>query len=482
MPTATATRLPTLGEVQAERYSRDLRLYARHAFEVIRPGESFVGGWAFGAICEHLQAVTEGQIRRLIISVPPRFMKSLTTAVFWPSWEWTFRPQTQWIFGTYVEGLTVRDSVLCRRLIRSEWYQERWGDAFSLAGDQNQKMRFENDAGGHRIAIAVPTGTGEGGDRIVADDALSQRQAMSPVYRQRVIDWWEQTMSTRGNNPEETAFVVIGQRLHQKDLTGHLLEKYGSDYDELRLPMEFEPSRSTLTSIGWHDPRTRDGELLHPERFPKSEVESQKKALGAWGTAAQFQQRPTPRKGGLIPVDDLIFVDEPMSGPNVVRIRWWDMAATDNPNPNDGDFTAGVLMATDGERYRIEDVVRGKWGTKTRDRRIEATARRDGRSVDQWSEQEPGSSGKSEALAFRERLAKMGLPAFTEPSTGSKVIRAKPFASAVGVGIVEVVRSTWTAEYVEELQLFPTGANDDQVDGSSGAYNKLVTAASLGVF
>lgn len=142
--------------------------FIQQAWKVVEPKTIFTDGWHLHAICDHLEAVSKHQIKKLIINIPPRHMKSLAVSVFWPCWEWITDPCIRWVFASYAQSLSVRDSLKCRRLILSKWYQERWADRYKITGDQNEKMRFENDRTGYRISTSVDgVGTGEGGDRIV---------------------------------------------------------------------------------------------------------------------------------------------------------------------------------------------------------------------------------------------------------------------------------------------------------------------------
>ena len=164
------------------------------------PDTSFVDGIHVRAICEHLQAVTEGRIRNLIVNIPPGHAKSLLTGVFWPAWAWIDHPESRWLFSSYREPLATRDSVKCRRLIESDWYQQRWGSGYQLASDQNQKNRFENSATGYRVVVPMSSGTGERGDYVVVDDPHSVDQAESDTERHSAIEWWNGS-EPRGQAP-----------------------------------------------------------------------------------------------------------------------------------------------------------------------------------------------------------------------------------------------------------------------------------------
>jgi predicted phage terminase large subunit-like protein len=276
-----------------------LRAFVCAAWHVLEPMNSFVPGFHLDAICDHLQAITKRQIRHLLINVPPRHMKSLAVGVFWPAWEWIANPHRRWLFASYAMSLSERDSNKCRSLIVSPWYQKHFGDSFQLSTDQNTKLRFENDKSGHRIATSVGgSATGEGGDRVVVDDPHNVIDRESDAERARTLIWWDETMSTRLNDPKKGSKVIVMQRIHEKDLSGHVLEQGG--YTHLRLPAEFELSRRCvvrLPDFGWKDPREADGALLWQARFGKEELAELKVALGPEGYAGQFQQRPAPMGG-----------------------------------------------------------------------------------------------------------------------------------------------------------------------------------------
>jgi len=268
----------------------------------------FTPGKPIQAVCEHLENVAYGYIKRLIINIPPRCAKSSTTSVAFPAWTWaqqdedfTMGPGVQFLHASYAQQLALRDSVKCRRLIESPFYQSLWGDRFKLRSDQNTKTRFDNTAGGSRLSTSVGSAlTGEGGDIIVVDDPNAAQEAFSEATIEATTEWWDSALSTRLNNPKTGAFVVIQQRLAEHDLTGHILEKDMGEWTHLMLPMRYESDRSFYTNIGWKDWREEEGELLWPERFGDREVAMLEGQLGPWAAAGQLQQRPEPKGGGII--------------------------------------------------------------------------------------------------------------------------------------------------------------------------------------
>src|ERR1039457_4938317 len=239
----------------------------------------------------------KARVPHLFINIPPGHAKSLLTAVFWPAWVWIDHPEARWLFSSYREPLATRDSVKCRRLIESDWYQERWGDRYQLSGDQNQKNRFENTRTGYRVVVPMSAGTGERGDYVVVDDPHSVDQAASDTERRAAVEWWNGSMATRLNDLSSGHKVVIMQRLHEAALTGDLLAMGG--YDLLCLPAEFEPERRCATSIGWSDPRQESGELLWPEKVSQVDLDGLKTTLGSYTPPNTSSALRPPRAGSL---------------------------------------------------------------------------------------------------------------------------------------------------------------------------------------
>jgi hypothetical protein len=219
-------------------------------------------------------------------------------SVAWLAWDWIDHPWRQFLFASYAQSLAFRDSVKTRRLISSPFYRARWGDRFALTDDQNTKSRFENDKTGYRLCTSVGGATtGEGGDIIIVDDAHNVRAAESERTRTSTVDWWDEALSSRMNDPKTGAFVLVQQRVHENDLTGHVL-KHGSvePWTVLCLPAEFEPDHPQRW---FRDPRKELGDLLWPERMGRHVVDDLKLRLGPYATAAQLQQRLSPRTGGI---------------------------------------------------------------------------------------------------------------------------------------------------------------------------------------
>lgn len=286
--------------------------FIKQAWHVIEPSQPYTHNWHVDFIAHHLEAITNGDINRLLINVPPGTMKSLLVNVFWPSWEWTIAPSTRYICTAHSQSLAIRDSIKMRRLITSPWYQERWGKLVTLTSDQAAKTKFENTATGFREAVAFESMTGVRGDRVTIDDPHSVDSAMSDVQRETTVTTFLEAVPTRLTNPDSSAIVVIMQRLHEGDVSGTILEK-DLGYTHIMLPMEFDETRRCTTSLGWSDPREKEGELLFESRFPRNVVERDKAVMGPWAVAGQFQQSPSPRGGGIIKREWWCLYDDEMA-------------------------------------------------------------------------------------------------------------------------------------------------------------------------
>jgi phage terminase large subunit-like protein len=300
--------------IEASLLQESLTEFAKASWHVLEPQTPLKWGWALDAICQHLEAITSGDITHLLINVPPGCMKSLLTGVIFPAWEWTLHvidPKTgaprythrsmRYLGTSHKQELAVRDNMKCRRLIQSRWYQERW--PCPLTTDQNAKLKFENTETGFREAMAFTSMTGSRGDRVIVDDPLSVDDGNSAAALKSAELTFTEALPTRVNN-EDSAIIVIMQRLNEDDTSGIILKR-DLGYEHLMLPMEFESKRRCKTSLGFVDPRKHDGDLLFPTRFSATQVASLKKVLGKYATAGQLQQSPTPRGGGLFEEGEL---------------------------------------------------------------------------------------------------------------------------------------------------------------------------------
>lgn len=437
--------------------------FVRQAWHIVEPDWPFLPGWHIEAICTHLEAVANGTIRNLLINLPPGHCKSRICNVFFPAWVFARQPSARFFHASYAQELATRDSIDCRYIIESDWYRDRWGHVVKLVDDQNQKIKFGTTEHGWRMATSVGgRGTGEHPDFIIVDDPHNVRQAESEVERKDCRDWWDCTISSRGLI-RGVRKVVIMQRLHVSDLSGHILERGG--FDHICLPYRYEPDRMSPTTIGWNDPRETPGEILWPQ-VPEQMIQ----AFDAFAprlNAGQLQQRPVPEGGSLFRREWFETVSHVPVGAQVA-VRYWDKGGT----ADGGDYSAGVLMVSHGGLWYVVDVVRGRWSIRERNQIICQTAQLDSQNFPQLTtvvEQEPGSGGKESAEFTVRQLA--GFHVRVDRVTGSKLVRSQPLADQSEAGHVRLVRGAWNYAFVEELSVFPAGDHDDQVDAASGAFS-----------
>ena len=436
----------------------------------MEPGRNFYDNWHIEAICEHLQAVVNGDIRRLIINIPPRHMKSITAAVALPAWAWIDNPSKRFLFASYAGSLSVRDSVKCRRLIASRWYQENFGHIFQLTGDQNQKQRFENDKTGMRIATSVDGAlTGEGGDIIVIDDPHNVREAESSTVREGVLDWWDQAMQTRLNDPKTGAFIIIMQRVHEKDLTGHILAN-SNKWDHLCLPARYEIEHPSISysSIGFKDPRDKEGELLWPERIGEDTLTELETSLGVYASAGQLQQRPMA-KGGTILKAAWWQPWEEEARPDIEYvIQSWDTAySTKEKSSYSARTTWGVFKRHNQWNALLMD----SWY----DRVSYPDLRRE--AQDAFNAYEPDVvliEKKASGQSLLQDLRMAGIPVLAYSPDRDKEARAHAASALLEDGrIWYPADKKWAKDVINICSAFPAGENDDIVDTCTQAWLRL---------
>lgn len=456
-----------------------LAQFIREAWDTIET-EELQWNWHIDAICAHLEAVTEGKIRRLIINVPPRHMKSLIVSVFWPAWVWTRYPHYRWLVASHDTDLSLDLSVKCRDVIESEWYQSHWGHTVQLAGDQNAKGKFRNKQKGVRQAVSITGGvTGKGANIIIVDDPHDTKHATSKAKIKASKEGYR-ALSSRKNNPKKSATVIIAQRVSDDDLCADLIKKGG--WDHVCIPSEYEEVERKPTSIGWSDPRKKAGDLLWPERFDKQYIEDSKIELLDYGYAAQHQQRPSPLGGGLFKVERLRanLIDKNEVPCDLRTHRHWDFAAAVPEPGTDPDWTVGFKLGLHhtGKLY-ILDIVRLRADPETIETTVKGTALSDGFKTSITIEQEKASAGTHLCDHYRRHVLQ-GFAFEGQIPKGDKVERARPLAARVKAGDVYVVRGAWNEDLFEEWSTWPFSAHKDQGDGGSGAYLALTQDKSGG--
>lgn len=465
-----------------------LTQYAKAAWKLIEPATDLIWNWHLDAICDHLEAVPS-EIKNLLITIPPRSGKSSLVSIFWPTWRWIRFPETRWLFASYALSLSIRDSVRCRRIIDSDWYQAHWGERYRLTTDQNQKGRFENDKTGYRLASSVGgSATGEGGDLVVVDDPHNVEEIHSETIRQGVLTWWDEVMGSRLNDPKRGGRVIIQQRAHERDLAGHVLDQGG--YVHLNLPLEYEPQVYVFHGKVV-DPRTTPGELLCPARIGLTEVADLKLRLGPTAFAGQYNQRPAPAGGHIfkswwwrywqprgmslppvivqVPDGDLLSI-APEELPETFDqiVQSWDMAFKDL---KDSDFVAGQIWAKKGANKYLLDRDHRRLDFVNSQKAVRAMSEKWPQALTKLVEDK--ANGPAIIASLKQDIA--GLIA-VEPD-GDKVARAyavTPTCEAGNVFLPHPSLYPWVSAYRHELEVFPNGANDDDVDATTQALKRWI--------
>lgn len=455
------TPLEALNKILAE---KSLAEFLKQMWTSIDP-HPYVHGWHIDVICEHMMHVVNGDIKRILINIPPRHMKSIGISVGLPAWAWISKPALQFLYSSYASSLSIRDGIKCRRVIDSPLYQSRWGDRFALTSDQNTKIRFDNDKGGYRLSTSVDgMTTGEGGDIVVIDDPNNVKESESDTTRNATNQWFDEVMQTRLNNPQTGAIVVIQQRTHAKDLSGHILSKYGKDYYHLVLPAEYEKGTKCRAFGGWVDPRKEEGELLWPERFRQKEIDALKLALGAYAAAGQLQQRPAPRDGGLIPLDKFKRYTVAPARESILRLSLvLDTASKENEL---NDYSVCEVWGETNNGYYLLNVWRKKVAFPELLRAVKSLC-------ELWCPNEVVIEDKASGIALiqclRDPREGIKIPVIgVDPGAFSKVVRMENEAVAIEAGLVYLPESApWLLDFEDECNQFPVGEHDDQVDPMS---------------
>lgn len=461
--------------LEAERIlcARSFAYFIKRAWPQIIP-DKLRWNWHMDAMAEHMQALATGGIasNRLLINVPPGASKSTVVGVMYPAWLWGpgGQPGHKYIGAAHEQGLAVRDSRMTRELVRSDWYQRLWPIAFK--SDQNEKLYFENGQFGFRQACAIAGFTGRRGHTVGIDDPLSVEKAHSETDRATALRVLSETIPTRLVDPATSAIVIVMQRLHEKDPSGYVLSQ-DLGYEHLCIPMEYDPSRVRTTCIGWTDPRTTDGELMFPDRFPREVVDKYKIALGEYGYAGQMQQRPSPAGGG-------IFKDE-----------WWQLGICDIAPETEWRAIYGDTAQKTGQQndYSVLecwgktkasakavliDLVRGKWEAPELLDQSRAFWAKHNAVKGMGPLRKMGIEDKVSGTGLIQTLKREGIPVIAIQRDRDKVTRAHDAAPSVQAGNVLLTRGPWLSDFLGEASGFPNAAHDDMLDPMMDAVSDML--------
>lgn len=427
----------------------------------------FIGGWHLDEICAHAEAVSRGQIKKLLINVPPGMTKSLTISVLWPIWDWITRPDRKWMFSTFDADLARRDALRARGLIRSDWFQARWPEVQVDESDDRQRTMavYYTTKGGMRFSSSIGgRATGWHANIQVVDDPTkpSDIQAGGETARNALDatwNWYQNTMASRKADPKDFARVVIMQRLHEDDLAGRCLRDVG--WEHLMLPMHFDPNRKCKTMVGG-DRRTVEGELLCPARFDAISVAETERDMGPSTASAQLEQAPAPASGTIFERDWLL-KEYSVLPSRLILVQSWDCAFK---GLDTSDFVVGTLWGYRPGEFYLIDLVRDRMGFPETCAAIESMSAAYPNCIAKLIEDKANGSAVEQEM--RKRIP--GIIAVNPE--GGKPARANACAGLFQAGNVYVpspVKAPWIHAWREEMAQFPKGRHDDQVDSTTQA-------------
>ena len=484
---AIAERAKRNAEQDREELPKKLSKFIAAAWPVIKPEEKYLHNWHIDAICEHLEAVTRGEITRLQVWIPPGTMKTGTISVFWHAWEWTLRPWLRYWTASYETRLAGRMSSMARDLMTSAWYQERWAESFRF--DRLGEHYYSNDRGGTRLATAPQsTGSGEHGHRIIIDDPINAKaaDATSRHVLNETNDWYDGTVVTRGIGSDH-ARVLVMQRLHESDFAAHLLKQ--EEWVVLCLPERYEANHPFV----WPGDPRKEGELLWPEHRDEKLSNALAASLTSHRAAGQLQQRPAAREGEILKRDWWRFYD-----PRIRSQERWKELGQMGQIVISGDFPAKDKETSDNVAVQC-------WGVKGADRYLldlrlgkmnYGLAKRTVREMALWSRRiwkgcphyiliENAGYGVELIMDLKRELS--GVQKIPAQKEGNKETRAESASDALESGnyFLPGYGPPWQPAYSEHASpadvvafihscaSFPHGQHDDDVDAWSQFGNWL---------
>jgi predicted phage terminase large subunit-like protein len=467
--------------------------FVKSAWHILEPDNELVWNWHLEYLCNEVQAQLERITAKkprdyhLIVNVPPRSLKTYILTRMPAAWAWIHWPWMRFMRGSYSEELALEHAVETRDIIQSDWYQSNWGDRFKIKNDQNNKSLFKTNKNGHCVTTSTGSkATGRGADIISLDDPISAEQAESETERNKCIRWYKRTIKSRLNNKQVGAIWIIMQRLHENDLTGHIIAHEGKNYKHICLPSE---------DCEWVNPpelraQYVDG-LLFKEKFSKDFCENERLS-DSYSYAGQYMQRPSPEEGGafkrqfwkfwvpagmqLPPVTGRVGM-ETYTCQNVPLPEFfsdsvcsWDMTFKDSKT---SDFVSGHVVAQSGADFFFLDELRGKFDFAKSSAAVVALRNKYPMTSATLIED------KANGPAIIAELSKMipGLIPISTPE--SKYARAMPMSRKQQAGNIVLPHPSiapWVNAFIDEYAAFPNGAYDDRVDSGDQAINYLSSA------
>lgn len=470
-------RLLEIEAMRVEQLRTSLPQFIQQAFRTLEPVTPYSHNWHIDVIAEYLLACERREIKRLIINMPPRAMKSIAVTVSWPAWLLGHNPSEKILTGSYAQDLTLKHSNECRIIMRSAWYQQCFPKTRLQPGNDRQDY-YTTTKRGYRFATSVSSRvTGFGSNILIIDDPLSAIQANSEKECENSSNWFNQAMMSRLDDKQNGVIVLVMQRLVPRDLTGVLDEMGG--WEKLLLPATFE--KRTVIDYGGKQKILMPGDLLHPSRLTQPVLDEAKKQLGAFGFSAQYQQKPISDEGGilkrahwkqwgLIEVKDETgkviekkVVKEPLPICHTV-VQFYDTAFEDKQeNDESARTTWGIFerMSDTGDKEQ-HAILLEAWHDRVLFPELKQSV------IDSHKLEEPDYifiEKKASGMPLYQELRRAQLPVrYFDPKTNSKTVRAHAVSPILEAGHIWYVDKIWSQEVISQCSAFPKGDHDDIVD------------------
>ncbi len=461
----TATTVKAMSTRDIERVfdaalRQDLATFIGKSFSVVAPGSEYLPNWHIRAIAYQLDRVASGEIRRLLITMPPRSLKSISASVAFPAFLLGRIPTRRIVCVSYAEDLAQKHARDCRSVMRSDWYR-RVFPRTRLSRSKSSELDFETTRGGGRLSTSVGGAlTGRGGSLVIVDDPQKPADAMSPARRAATLDWFRNTLSSRLDDKRSDSIIVVMQRLHEDDLAAHLIEAGG--WMHLNLPA-IATDDETIDIGGSRSVRRMVGEPLHVEREPIEVLEELRATMGPFHYSAQYQQAPVPEQGNLVRWDWFgTFAGVAELGPQGRIVQSWDFAVKDGEH---NDYSVCITAHVRRNQVSILDVFRRKLDYPAQRKAVIRLAHEHRANVVLI---EAAATGSPLAADLRS-LNTTGVPTpIAVTPRGSKSERISIQSHQIEAGNVRVrEKAPWIDEFRNEIVAFPAGRHDDQVDALS---------------
>ncbi|MCH6552214.1 MAG: phage terminase large subunit [Planctomycetes bacterium] len=435
---------------------QDLSSFIQKVFQTVSPADVYRHNWHIDAIAWALQQCLEGKIRRLIITLPPRSLKSIAVSVAFPAYVLGREPRQKIVCVSYSQELADKHARDCRAVIGAAWYRVIFPRT-RIDREKNTPAEFMTTWRGFRLATSVSgTLVGRGGNIHILDDVLKPDEALSEVLRTRVIEWYRSTLATRPDDKTRDVIIVIQQRVHEEDLVGFLLEQEG--WTHLNLPAIAEERQ--VIPLGPQLVHLRqEGDVLHPAREPHEGLMRLKAEMGSYAFAAQYQQSPAPRGGGIVKWVWFQTCDvPPEKGSGDLVVQSWDTASKAKEY---NDYSVCTTWLVRDKNYYLLHVLRQRLEYPALRKMV--IAQRNAFEADEVLVEEAGSG-----IQLVQDLRSEGIGVRGIKPEGEKEMRMQVQTAVIEARRVFVPKAApWLMDFQDEVTKFPAGKHDDQVDSLS---------------